>query len=563
MKTGQFFTMLLFFYTLGTNAQSWNLTGNSGTNPLTNFIGTSDGQDVIFKKSSFVNGSIPLSGQIRYTVTSFGYNSLNLSSGTYNSVFGAFSLSGQNNTGGNNSVLGGQIMIANTTGSYNSSVGYQSMNKNTIGNNNVSTGYASLFNNQLGSRNTAIGVGAMYFFNPISTDLDNNGKNVAIGYQAGYNNIIGTGNVFIGYNSGYNETGSSKLYISNNGTISLISGDFFSRNLKFDVKKNSSSKVEIDGVLNYSGLRFIGLPNTSPSGINSTSKVLSVNEFGDVILVNDIGGGITASCSTANFLPLFSSTQNNLICSQIFDNGTSVGIGTTGNFGYTYNTGDFLALAPTSDTSKLRVNGIIWASGYFADSDEKFKKNIRKIEKGIETIQQLEGKTYLWNKEKDRNFDGGIHSGFIAQELEKVLPHIVITGEDGNKAVNYIEIIPYLVEAIKEQQLQINDLKSQLTDSFLNNNVELIQLSNTKIISISPNPSKDIISISFNIEKSVQSASLQVHDLNGIIMSSFNVKERDLNLTRTIQKENFGKGIYIVSLVINGKSIDAKKIIFE
>jgi hypothetical protein len=129
--------------------------------------------------------------------------------------------------------------------------------------------------------------------------------------------------------------------------------------------------------------------------------------------------------------------------------------------------------------------------------------------------------------------------------------------------MNYIELIPVLIEAIKEQQTQINDLKTQISDNFKAQNQDLIELTNTKIISVSPNPSNDMITVSFNVEKLVQSAKLQVHDLNGNVISSLNINDRENNISRTLQKDNFGKGIYIVSLVINGKSIDTKKIVFN
>ena len=52
--------------------------------------------------------------------------------------------------------------------------------------------------------------------------------------------------------------------------------------------------------------------------------------------------------------------------------------------------------------------------------------------------------------------------GLIAQEVEKVLPEIVITREDGIKAIQYEKVVPLLVEAIKEQQTLIEDLSNRL-----------------------------------------------------------------------------------------------------
>ena len=106
-------------------------------------------------------------------------------------------------------------------------------------------------------------------------------------------------------------------------------------------------------------------------------------------------------------------------------------------------------------------------------------------------------------------------------------------------------------------------MQDQLNSSFQKQNSDLINLKNTKIISVSPNPSSDVIVISLNIEETVQDAKIVVYDLNGKIMSSLNIKERNNDISKSLQKDNFGSGTYIVSLYINGKSLDSKKIIFN
>ena len=97
-------------------------------------------------------------------------------------------------------------------------------------------------------------------------------------------------------------------------------------------------------------------------------------------------------------------------------------------------------------------------------SDVKFKKDIAAIESPLEKVLKMRGTTYNWktNEFKDKNFPEGKHHGVIAQELEQILPEAVQTTAEGEKAVAYNEIIPVLIEAIKEQQKQITDLKAEL-----------------------------------------------------------------------------------------------------
>ena len=81
----------------------------------------------------------------------------------------------------------------------------------------------------------------------------------------------------------------------------------------------------------------------------------------------------------------------------------------------------------------------------------------------------LTGVTYNWNKEfdPDINLDDRNHIGLLAQDVEKIIPQAVYTDNSKNqlKSMTYTELIPVLIEAIKEQQTQINELKNKLKDT--------------------------------------------------------------------------------------------------
>ena len=99
----------------------------------------------------------------------------------------------------------------------------------------------------------------------------------------------------------------------------------------------------------------------------------------------------------------------------------------------------------------------------YYSSDIQLKENIRPIENAVFKVQQLSGIQFTWNEKSHQvQQDKGEDVGLIAQEVEKVLPEIVITRENGIKAVNYEGVIPLLVEAIKEQQSTIENLKDRI-----------------------------------------------------------------------------------------------------
>jgi hypothetical protein len=96
----------------------------------------------------------------------------------------------------------------------------------------------------------------------------------------------------------------------------------------------------------------------------------------------------------------------------------------------------------------------------FASSDKNLKDNITPISNPIEKIQKIGGYEFDWNDKQD-TYEG--HDvGVIAQEIEEVLPELVTTRDNGYKAVKYEKIVALLIEAIKDQQKQIDDLKSKI-----------------------------------------------------------------------------------------------------
>ena len=90
-----------------------------------------------------------------------------------------------------------------------------------------------------------------------------------------------------------------------------------------------------------------------------------------------------------------------------------------------------------------------------AYSDERLKENIKPIESSVDKVKQLRGVTYDWKE------TGEASVGVIAQEVEAVFPELVVENEE-YKSVDYGKLTSVLIEAIKEQQAQIDELKAKL-----------------------------------------------------------------------------------------------------
>ena len=108
------------------------------------------------------------------------------------------------------------------------------------------------------------------------------------------------------------------------------------------------------------------------------------------------------------------------------------------------------------------VTGSIDATGditAYYSSDERLKDNITPIVGALDKINQIGGYEFDWNNNSEHS---GHDVGVIAQEIEKVLPELVVDRDNGYKAVRYEKIVALLIEAIKQQQLQIDELKSKI-----------------------------------------------------------------------------------------------------
>lgn len=226
----------------------------------------------------------------------------------------------------------------------------------------------------------------------------------------------GNGDLIVNGKLGVGTSPSAKLQVaaSSQGVNSLLVGAY-------------SSGIDISGY--QPGLKLTPSSGVNWSISNNEGSFLVYDGTNNRSVVSIIGG------APANSLYINSSGK--------------VGIGTPNPLGYL-----------------LYVNGPAFTpAGVWTPSDIKYKKDIKQIDSALDKVNNLTGVSYLYKTDeyKDKNFPEGTQLGVIAQELEKVIPEAVMEDEEGSKAVNYSEIIPVLIEAIKAQQKEIDDLQSTVT----------------------------------------------------------------------------------------------------
>lgn len=187
---------------------------------------------------------------------------------------------------------------------------------------------------------------------------------------------------------------------------------------------------------------LVTIPNTGVTagnyGSSTVVPVITVNADGRISYIANVavsGGGGGSAISITN-----DTTTNSDTFYPLLSNNVSSGTLTTAN---------------TSNT-KLYYNantGTLNATNFNSLSDKTLKINVVGISEAASKVIQLEGVEFNW---KD---NGKKSAGFIAQELEKILPHLVDTGSDGLKSINYSGVIAYLVETVKDLDARLKKLE--------------------------------------------------------------------------------------------------------
>jgi hypothetical protein len=125
-------------------------------------------------------------------------------------------------------------------------------------------------------------------------------------------------------------------------------------------------------------------------------------------------------------------------------------------------------------SGNVSVVGSLSAASCSCPSDARLKTGVSPIKGALEKVEKLQGVNYLWKPgaRPGVKLPEGNQIGLIAQEVEKVVPEVVQTDKDGYKSLSYDKLTAVLIEAVKEQQKQIEELKvtiNQMRDHEMKN----------------------------------------------------------------------------------------------
>ncbi|MCP9494026.1 MAG: tail fiber domain-containing protein [Pyrinomonadaceae bacterium MAG19_C2-C3] len=258
----------------------------------------------------------------------------------------------------------------------------------------------------------------------------NGGNNSFFGASAGSLNTTGGANSFFGRDAGNtNVSGNSNTIISHDADVG-------SGNLSFATAVGAGAVVSTSNTIQLG--RTTGNDRVLiPGQLSSTGQIIA-------------GGGIALN---ATDIRLFGATDTNHIFS--YEAGFNGILSRSFEFQWRrFNNGGNTLMI-------LANNGVLTTIGGFQQSsDARYKTDVQTFGNALDTIRRLRGVTFNWKPELQK--DSRLQIGFIAQEVEAVLPELVTTDENGYKSVSYANAVPVLVEAVKQQQEQIEQFQNQI-----------------------------------------------------------------------------------------------------
>ena len=484
----------------------WALTGNTGTNATTNFVGTVDSVALRFRVFNQNAGRIDLNAYPY--ITSFGYQSLNSvlpGDGGGCSAFGFYALK-SNTTGTANTAIGYQTLVENTTGYNNTANGYHSLRNNVSGYSNTAFGNGALRENTIGYQNTSIGNDALVS----NTDGDNNTavghgalnanttgrNNTAVGYFALDDNISGDYNTGIGFTTlSSNTTGDNNTAY---GRAALYSNTIGNRNtaIGYDaLRSNDSGDENIAVGYNTLYSNTTGTENVA-TGIGALYD--NINGFANVAigssaLHENIDGDYNISIGSAS--NDFNTTGNRNVAIGAFTMETN----TSGSYLTCIGSGADVSSSNLTNATALGRNALANASNkvvlgntsvtsiqgqvsFSTFSDARIKNNVQQNVPGLSFINALRPVTYNYDVDKENELLGVkdttvleskyeiekiSFSGFIAQEVDVAAKAVGYNFSGVDKSgelwsLRYSEFTVPLVKAVQEQQALIEKLMQEI-----------------------------------------------------------------------------------------------------
>lgn len=409
--------------------------------------------------------------------------------------------------------------------------------------------------------------------------------NVGIGVSSPSEKLSLSGNLrleganpFVYFSSGnvtFRNLTSGNQIIFQTGTttrFAIVGSSYLSSNLTHRFIDGSASTPSITGS---------GTGKTSTGILWPTTNTIAISTGGTERMRIDENGNVgigTTTLYNGEKLRINGSWGSAL---SIYVNHSSDGVSSMKTYVNRAYSANYTLLLNNDVTFYVQGDGLVCsATGFYNWSDENLKTNLAPIEEPISKILSLKGYYYDFNPEILSLQHCGRQIGLLAQDVEAIVPEVVGTTMDGKKALDYSKLVVLLIEAFKEQNVRFEELEEMVIihdqnlhrccpeyifeksfnnvddeDNSIPKNIEGSYLLQNK-----PNPFNSQTTIEYFIAGENSTGIIYVFDLQGKLIKSYNHLSQGHNQI-IINANELYPGMYLYSLIIDGKEIETKRMI--
>lgn len=364
--------------------------------------------------------------------------------------------------------------------------------------------------------------------------------------------VQSSGTYFVSCNTG-GKSGITVSAISNNNNSTVTGGQF--------TAVASTKAVGIQGIGN-SATTSIGVLGTASSDSGTKSIGILGGIYQSIIstgaavygtVYNDMGTGLSTGDKYAGFF------RGNVKATGSIVAGSTIQGALLGES----------ASSSNSSEGGQSLRGISMANNLSGLNVTTYQKERPAIPVVEDIIDDLSGDTINRGvipepDVMDEQFYAKSHYALDADKLEEVFPDLVYVNKDGSKVINYVEMIPLLVQSINELNEKIEVLQGQSSGRAKaavrgTTGVDGSSISQNKLYQNTPNPFKETTTIHFTLADDARNAYIYIFDMTGKPV-------KKLPISSGMDSVSFGgyeigEGMFLYSLVVNGQEIDTKRMI--
>lgn len=394
-----------------------------------------------------------------------------------------------------------------------------------------------------------------------------------------------------------------------NGVYATAKGNNRENAGVYGTSENGMSNMGVRGVSAQSftgstpaAMNNIGVMGEATEGrgnIGVSGKASTIN----TMTTNNRGGSFEATNSKFNY-GVYAEASSSAAGST--DNIGTFSTATTSSSGNTVNNIGVVGIAKitagSTATNSIGVYGDGFQAGYFTGvvwssqpvltfSDKTIKTNVNTIENGLTLLNKLNPVTYDYKDGEypELHLSDRLQYGFIAQEVEQVIPELVskstkpeLKDAEGNviskggeyKGINYDGLIPVLTKSVQEQQAIIEKLIKEVAElkeiakanpaNTSTTAIASVELSDVKSIVLdqnTPNPFAEQTSITYNLTDGVQKAQMLFYNVDGKLINSVDLETKQGRGQLNVFASDLSNGMYTYTLVVDGVIIDTKRMV--